>query len=98
MQSESSYVTRWTVLVALSTSTALMYTISLRGNYLYGYALGQTQEKRELFAWANVAADLWKGFGLVAVVLLWRAHKRISLLAAATWLLCFATGVNSAIG
>src|SRR5258708_6867423 len=96
--SEPSRVMRWTVLVALSASTALMYVISLRGNYLYGYGLGQTQEKRELFAWANVAADMWKGFGLVAVVLLWSAHKRMALLASIAWLVCVATGVNSAIG
>jgi len=96
--SESSGVMRWIVLLALSAATALMYVISLRGNYLYGYGLGQTPEKRELFAWANVAADIWKGFGLVAVVLLWRAHKRMALLASVAWLVCLATGVNSAIG
>lgn len=96
--SESSRVMRWIVLLALSAATALMYLISLRGNYLYGYGLGQTPEKSELFAWANVAADIWKGFGLVAVVLLWSAHKRIALLASLAWLVCLATGVNSAIG
>jgi hypothetical protein len=89
---------RWTVLVALSASTALMYLISLRGNNLYGYGLGQTPEKRELFGWANVAADLWKGFGLVAVVLLWKAQKWMALVASVAWLVCVATGVNSAIG
>src|SRR5438876_6648909 len=95
---EVSGVTRWAVLLALTGATALIYLISLRGNYLYGYGLGQTQEKRELFAWANVAADMWKGFGLVAVVLLWRAHKRMALLASVAWLVCVATGMNSAIG
>jgi len=95
---EPSIVVRWTVLAALSAATALMFAISLRGNYLYGYGLGQTPEKRELFAWANVAADIWKGFGLVAVVMLWRAHKRMALVAALAWFVCLATGVNSAIG
>lgn len=89
---------RWTVLVALSAATALIYMVSLRGNYLYGYSLGQTSEKRELFAWANVAADIWKGFGLVAVLLLWRNNKRMSLVALVAWIICVATGVNSAIG
>lgn len=98
MTGESSRVTRWAVLVALTGATALMYAISLRGNYLYGYGLGQTPEKRELFAWANVAADIWKGFGLVAVVLLWRQHKQMSIVAVLAWLVCLTTGVNSAIG
>src|SRR5438876_5081021 len=95
---EVSGVTRWAVLLALTGATALIYIVSLRGNYLYGYGLGQTAEKRELFAWANVAADIWKGVGLIAVVLLWRTHKRIALMAALAWLVCLATGVNSAIG
>ncbi len=95
---KSSRVMRWIVLLALSAATALMYVISLRGNYLYGYGLGQTPEKRVLFAWANVAADIWKGFGLVAIVLLWSTHKRMAFLASLAWLVCLATGVNSAIG
>jgi hypothetical protein len=95
---QTSTVVRWVVLAALTAATALMYAISLRGNYLYGYGLGQTPERRELFAWANVAADIWKGFGLVAVMLLWRAHKRMALVASLAWLVCLATGINSAIG
>ena len=59
-----------------------MFIISLRGNYLYGYGIGQTDEKRLLFAWANVAADVWKAFGLVAVSMLWRARQwRLALVA-----------------
>lgn len=89
---------RWAVLLALSAATAMIYIVSMRANYLYGYSLGQTPERRELFAWANVAADIWKGFGLVAVILLWREHKRMALLAMLAWLVCLTTGVNSAIG
>jgi hypothetical protein len=89
---------RWVVLGALTGATALMYAISLRGNYLYGRGLGQSPEKQELFAWANVAADVWKGFGLVAVVVLWRAHKSMAIIATIAWFVCLATGVNSAIG
>ena len=95
---EVSRVTRWAVLLALGTGTALMYVVSLRGNFLYGLSIGQTGDKAQLFAWANVAADLWKGFGLIAVALLWRTHKRMASLAALAWLACLATGVNSAIG
>lgn len=89
---------RWLVLAALSGATALIYMVSLRANYLYGASLGQTAEKAQLFAWANVAADIWKGFGLVAVLVLWPAHIRMALIAALAWGICVATGVNSAIG
>lgn len=95
---EHSRVVRWSVLTALSVSTALIYVVSARANFLYGYGLGQTPQKQELFAWARVAADIWKGFGLIAVVILWRSHKGIALVAIAAWSICFATGVNSAIG
>jgi hypothetical protein len=95
---EVSTPVRWLVLLALSGATALIYMVSLRANYLYGASLGQTAEKAQLFAWANVAADIWKGFGLVAAVVLWPTHKRMALLAGFAWIICVATGVNSAIG
>jgi hypothetical protein len=94
----TSRVLRVVVLTALTAATALIYLVSLRGNYLYGLSLGQTEEKGELFAWANVAADIWKGFGLVAVLLLWRSQKRMALVALIAWLICLATGINSASG
>jgi hypothetical protein len=76
-----------------------MFIVSSRGNYLYGYSLGQTPEKRELFAWANVAADVWKAFGLVAIGALWRERRRrAALLGSVAWLLCLAFGLNSALG
>lgn len=84
-------------MLALTTATALIYGVSLRGNYLYGLSLGQTPDKRELFAWANVAADIWKGAGLVAVMMLWRDQKRVAAIGIVAWCLCLATGVNSAI-
>ena len=31
----------------------------------YGYGIGQTRDTQLAIAWANVGADLWKGFGLV---------------------------------
>lgn len=76
-----------------------MFAISMRGNYLYGYGIGQTDEKRTLFAWANVAADVWKAVGLIAVAMLWRErHWRIALIGCIAWLLCLFSGLNSAIG
>ena len=56
MTIESGQLTRWVVLAALSLATGVMFAVSLRGNYLFGYSLGQNDEKRQLFAWANVAA------------------------------------------
>ena len=62
-------LTRLVVLGALTLATAVMFVVSSRGNYL---RLRPRAEKRELFAWANVAADVWKAFGLVAIGALWR--------------------------
>jgi hypothetical protein len=96
---ESAQITRWAVLAALSLATAVMIAVSIRGNYLFGYGLGQTPEKRELFAWANVAADVWKAFGLLAVSMLWRnKHRRAASFASLAWFACLLFGVNSALG
>ena len=96
---ESGQITRWVVLAALSLATGVMLAVSVRGNYLFGYSLGQTDEKRELFGWANVAADVWKAFGLIAVSMLWRSkHRRAASLASIAWLMCLLFGINSALG
>ena len=96
---EGGQITRWIVLAALSLATAVMFAVSIRGNYLYGVSLGQTPEKRELFGWANVAADMWKAFGLIAVSLLWRTqHRRAASIASVGWLMCLLFGINSALG
>jgi hypothetical protein len=87
------------VIAALSAATAAMFLVSMRGNYLFGYEIGQTPEKQQLFAWANVAADVWKAFGLIALTVLWRnRHKRMALIGGVAWLACLLSGVNSAIG
>lgn len=92
-------ITRWIVVGALAVATGAMFIISLRGNYLYGYGIGQSDEKRLLFAWANVAADIWKAFGLVAITMLWRSkHRRVALTGSVAWFVCLLTGINSAIG
>ena len=96
---DTSRITRWVVLLGLSLATGLMLVVSLRGNFLYGYSLGQTNENRLLFAWANVGADVWKAFGLIAVSLLWRAkHRRAAFFASIAWLMCLLFGINSALG
>jgi hypothetical protein len=92
-------ITRLVAIGALSAATATMFFISLRGNYLYGYGIGQSDEKRLLFAWANVAADVWKAFGLVAIALLWRArHRRVAFVGSLAWVVCLLSGINSAVG
>jgi hypothetical protein len=92
-------LTRLGVLAVLTLATGVMFVVSVRGNYLYGLGLGQTPEKRELFAWANVAADIWKGFGLIAVGALWRdKRRRAASLGSIAWLVCLAFGFNSALG
>jgi len=95
----SSQVMRLSVIVVLSLATAAMFLVSMRGNYLFGYSIGQSPEKRQLFAWANVAADIWKAFGLIVVTVLWRnRHRRIALIGGIAWFVCLLSGINSAIG
>lgn len=99
MTLDANLVTRWMSITVLALATGAMFVISLRGNYLYGYGIGQSDEKRVLFAWANVAADVWKAFGLVALSVLWRnRHRRIALVGSIAWFVCLLSGINSAIG
>lgn len=66
---------------------------------LYGFGIGQTPDTKLAIAWANVAADLWKGFGLIIAVGLWRAKsRRAATVISLTWLVCLCFSVSSAIG
>jgi hypothetical protein len=97
--SEQSGAVRFLVLGVLSSATAGMFAVSMRANYLYGFSIGQSADTQHAIAWANVGADLWKGFGLILVAALWRsARKRVALLTCATWLVCLSFSVSSAIG
>lgn len=96
---EGGGFTRWIVLIALSAATAVVFLVSLRCNFLFGYSLGQTDDKRVLFAWANVGADLWKAFGLIAITMLWRVkHRRAAFVGSIAWFMCLTFGINSALG
>jgi len=96
---ESSRFVRWLVIIILTIATVGMFLISMRANYLYGHGIGQTPETKEAIAWANVGADLWKGFGLIVVAALWRGGRRRAALATSlTWLVCLFFSVTSAIG
>jgi hypothetical protein len=76
MTNDGSRAVRWLVIIALSVATAGMFLVSMRANYLYGRSIGQSAETREALAWANVGADVWKGFGLIVVAALWRNRER----------------------
>jgi len=96
---ETSRFVRWLVITILTIATVGMFLISMRANYLYGRGIGQTPETKEAIAWANVGADLWKGFGLIVVAALWRGGRRRAALATSlTWLVCLFFSVTSAIG
>ena len=99
MTNETSRFVRWLVIIVLTAATVGMFLISMRANYLYGRGIGQTPETKEAIAWANVGADLWKGFGLIVVAALWRGGRRRAALATSlTWLVCLFFSVTSAIG
>ena len=99
MTNETSSFVRWLVIITLTAATVGMFLISMRANYLYGRGIGQTPETKEAIAWANVGADLWKGFGLIVVAALWRGGRhRAALATSLTWLVCLFFSVTSAIG
>lgn len=99
MTNDTSAFVRWLVIIILTAATIGMFLISMRANYLYGRGIGQTPETKEAIAWANVGADLWKGFGLIIVAALWRSKRRRAALATSlTWLVCLFFSVTSAIG
>jgi hypothetical protein len=87
------------VIVVLAVATGAMYAVSMRANYLYGYGIGQSTDTKLAIAWANVAADVWKGFGLIVAAGLWRAKlRRAAVVISLTWLVCLCFSVSSAIG
>jgi hypothetical protein len=76
-----------------------MAAVSLRANYLFGYGFGQTPEKATIFGSANVAADVWKIFGLLVITTLWRARqRRYAATLFPIWAMCFAWGIAGAMG
>ena len=96
---EGGEFVRWFVMGVLAVATVGMFAVSMRANYLYGYGIGQSPETKTAIAWANVGADIWKGFGLIIVVALWRnGWRRPAAAVALTWLVCLAFSVSSAIG
>lgn len=90
-------VLRRSALIALTIATALLCIVSVRANFLYGLRLGQSAETKLLLACASAAFDIWKAFGLVAVIVLARTHRALAALAFSTWGLCTLMAMSSAI-
>jgi len=90
---------RWFFLICGGVATAAMIAISMRLNFLFGAALGQTAEKSLVFGCVSVVGDAWKGLGPIFILALVR-DRRISSAAAASivWLACFMFSVSSALG
>ena len=90
---------RWVLLIIGGIATAAMLGISMRLNFLFGYSLGQTPEKAQVFGWVSVISDAWKGLGPIFVLALFRARRGWSAAGAASiWSVCFIYSVTSALG
>jgi hypothetical protein len=89
---------RWFVLTAGGVATAAMLCISMRVNFLFGYSLGQTPERAEVFGWVSVISDFWKAFGPIFIVALFRAKKLAAVVASFIWAACLLYSVTSAVG
>ena len=90
---------RWLVLCAGGLATAAMLGISMRVNFLFGYSLGQTPERAEVFGWVSVISDLWKALGPICFIALFRARRQwAGMAASAIWAACLLYSVTSAVG
>ena len=90
---------RWLVLCAGGHATAAMLGISMRVNFLFGYSLGQTPERAEVFGWVSVISDLWKALGPMCFIALFRARRQwTGAAASAIWAACLFYSVTSAVG
>ena len=90
---------RWFFLCAGGVTTAAMLGISMRINFFFGYSLGQTPERAEVFGWVSVISDCWKALGPIFIVALFREKRRWTTAAAsAIWGACLLYSVTSAVG
>lgn len=90
---------RWFFLCVGGIATAAMLCISMRVNFLFGYSLGQTPERAEVFGWVSVISDLWKALGPAYIVVLFREKRQwATAAAAAIWGACLLYSVTSAVG
>ena len=90
---------RWFSLCAGGLTTAAMLYISMRINFFFGYSLGQTPERAEVFGSVSVISDCWKALGPIFIVALFREKRQWTTAAAsAIWAACFLYSVTSAVG
>ncbi len=89
---------RWFVLGVGGATTAAMLYISMRVNFLFGYSLGQTPERAEVFGWVSVISDFWKALGPIFIVALFRAKKWAAVVASLIWGACLLYSITSAVG
>ena len=75
-----------------------MLCISMRVNFLFGYSLGQTLERAEVFGWVSVISDFWKALGPIFIVALFRAKKWTAIVASLIWAACLLYSITSAVG
>jgi len=81
---------RWLFLFCGAVATAAMIGISMRLNFLFGAALGQTAEKALVFGGVSVIADAWKGLGPIFIWTLLRDRRIPSAaIASLVWFACF---------
>ena len=77
---------RWFFLCAGGLTTAAMLYISMRVNFFFGYSLGQTPERAEVFGSVSVISDCWKALGPIFIVALFREKRQWTTAAAsAIW-------------
>jgi hypothetical protein len=89
---------RWLVLICGGIATAAMIAISMRLNFLFGAALGQTPEKALVFGCISVVGDAWKGLGPIFIVTLMRDRRVSALAASMVWFACFIFSLSSGLG
>ena len=64
------------ILIAVGViGTVAMLAVSMRLNYLFGYSLGQTPERAQVFAWVSMVADCWKALGPIFLYSLTRSKR-----------------------
>ena len=88
------------ILIAVGViGTVAMLAVSMRLNYLFGYSLGQTPERAQVFAWVSMVADCWKAIGPIFLYSLTRSKRWVvSIPGGLLWIACFCYAVSSALG
>lgn len=77
----------------------VLLLVSAKMNYRFGYSLGKTPEDGEIYAWASVAADVFKALVPFFFFAAWRSKAWAAALAAfAVWLVVTGYALTGALG